>query len=272
MSRRRRRKSDSNLGTIIGGVALVLATAAIGVGVWVLNKQAQAKPVLDKATLCPLDGPKEITAILLDVTDPISDLTATDLRNQFQEVVAAVPAGGLIQVYTLTENPSQLGLSFHGCNPGDASTVDDWTGNPRLVKERWEKGFQKPLNEVAARMSEGVAGKQSPILAGIQRINVQAFGAIQYKDIPKHLVVASDMIEHTSTYSMYSDGVDYSKFQKSGAPDQFRTALNGASVRLLEFQRPGMKFDSLQLAEFWTKWIMSNDGKLDRFTRLEGIR
>lgn len=272
MSRNRRHKADSNLGAIIGGAVLMMATAGIGVGVWVLNKQAEAKPSLDKVTLCPLDGPKEITAILLDVTDPISDLTATDLRNQFQEIVASVPTGGLIQVYTLTENPSQLSQSFSGCNPGDASTVDNWTGNPRLVRERWEKGFQKPLEEIAGRVNEGVAGKQSPILAGIQRINVEAFGSNQYKGIPKHLIVASDLIEHTSVYSMYSTGLDYPKFQKSGAPDQFRTDFNGTSVRLLEFQRPGMKFDSFQLAEFWTRWIVSNDGTLDKFTRLEGIR
>lgn len=121
MSRRRRRRSGSNLGAIIGGIALVLLTAGIGVVVWVLNIQAQAKPVLDKVTLCPLGGPKEVTAVLLDVTDPISDVTAIDLRNQFQEIVASVPTGGLIQVYTLTENPSQLSQSFSGCNPGDAS-------------------------------------------------------------------------------------------------------------------------------------------------------
>lgn len=272
MSRRRRRKSESNLGAIIGGIFLVLVTVAIGATVWFLKSQAEARPVLDKVTLCPLGGPKEITAVLLDVTDPISEVTALDLRNQFQEVVKAVPAGGLIQVYTLTENPSQLNQSFSGCNPGDASTVDDWTGNPRLVKERWEKGFQKPLDEIAGRVSDGVAGKQSPILAGIQRINVEAFGSPKYRDIPKRLIVASDMIEHTSVYSMYADGVNYAKFQKSGAPDQFRTALQGTPVRILEFQRPGLKFDSLQLAEFWTKWIMANDGQLDRFTRLEGIR
>ncbi|MGO7175377.1 hypothetical protein ACCS91_36790 [Rhizobium ruizarguesonis] len=271
MSRHRRRKSKSSAGPILGGMALVLATVGIGVGVWYLNEQAEAKPVLDKVTLCPITGPKEITAVLLDVTDPISVITALDLRNQFQELVAAVPTGGLIEVYTLTDTASELNKSFSGCNPGDASTVSDWTGNKRLVQERWEKGFQRPLDEIAGRVNQGSAGKQSPILAGIQKINVAAFGDKQYKDLRKHLVIASDLIEHTSAYSMYADGLNYSKFQKSTAPDLFRTALNGASVRLLEFQRPGMKFDSLQLADFWTKWITANDGKLDQFTRLEGI-
>ncbi len=272
MSRHRRRKSETNWGAIIGGSLLVVVTAGIAGGVWFLNNKAQAKPSLDKVTLCPLDGPKQITAVLLDVTDPISDVTAIDLRNQFQEVVSSVPAGGLIQVYTLTENASQLSQTFSGCNPGDKSTVDDWTGNKRLVQERWEKGFQKPLQEIAERVNQGVTGKQSPIMAGIQRINVEAFGSPQYKDVPKQLIVASDLIEHTPVFSMYSTGVDYPKFQKSGAADQFRTDFDGTSVRLLEFQRPGMKFDSLQLAEFWTKWIMANDGKLDRFTRLEGLQ
>ncbi|EJC75761.1 hypothetical protein Rleg10DRAFT_5598 [Rhizobium leguminosarum bv. trifolii WSM2012] len=271
MSRQRRRKSKGNAGHILGGTLLMLTTAGIGGGVWYLHQQAEAKPVLDKVTLCPTTGPKDITAILLDVTDPISDITALDLRNHFQELVAAVPTGGLIEVYTLTDTASELDKSFSGCNPGDASTVSDWTGNKRLVQERWEKGFQKPLDEIAGRVNQGVGGKQSPILAGIQKINVAAFGAKQYKDIPKHLVIASDLIEHTPTFSMYSSGVDYSKFKRSGAPDQFRTDLTGITVRLFHFQRPGGKFDSYDLAEFWKTWVMANGGDFDKYTRLEGI-
>ncbi|PKA43237.1 hypothetical protein CWR43_14435 [Rhizobium sullae] len=272
MARRRSRKSESNTGLIIGTVLFGLASIAIVGAFVVLQVQANSKPVLDKVTLCPESGPKAITAVLLDVTDPISDVTSLDLRNQFQDIVKSVPEGGLIQVYTLTDSQGTLGQTFSGCNPGNGDSVDDLTGNKRLAKERWEKGFQRPLDEIANKIDKGTSGKQSPIMAGIQKINLNVFGAPQYRDIPKELIVASDMVEHTSAFSMYTDGADFQKFQKSAGRDQFRTALNGAPVRILEFQRPGLKFDSMKLAEFWTAWIVANDGQLERFTRLEGIR
>ncbi len=272
MARRsRRRKSGNSIGLIISGILFVFLSVG-GLGSFFYLKFSASNVVLDKATLCPVDGPTEITAILLDVTDPISDTTALDLRNQFQSEVSSVQVGGLIQVYTLTENSGQLGLTFSGCNPGAGANSNSWTSNPRLAQERWEKGFQKPLAEVSIRMTDASSGKQSPIMAGIQKINLEAFSAPQYKALPKRLIIASDMIEHTSTFSNYRDGVDYDKFEKSAARDQFRTSLSGVSVRLLDFQRPGLKFDGLQLAEFWTKWIGANGGQMDGFVRLEGVR
>lgn len=271
MARRKQSSSESNTGLVIGTILFGLCSIGlVGAFFW-FQAEANSKPKLDKVTMCPVTGPKAITAVLLDVTDPISDVTALDLRNQFQDIVKAVPEGGLIEVYALTDEQGKLGQTFSGCNPGDGSSEDDITGNKRLAKERWEKGFQRPLDEIAGEIGEGTAGKQSPIMAGIQNINLNIFGSPNYRDIPKEMVVASDLIEHTSAFSMYADGADFQKFQKSPARDQFRTALNGTEIRLLEFQRPGLKFDSMQIAEFWTAWIKVNDGEMKRFTRLEGM-
>lgn len=272
MARRRRRKSGNSAGPIIAAALLGVLSLLIVGGFIYLKVKASSNPEIDKASLCPVDGPKEITAVLLDVTDPISKATALDLRNQFQAVVAAVPVGGLVQVYTLTENEGELKRTFSGCNPGSGETVDEWTNNPTIAQKRWEDGFQKPLDEIAERLDKGEAAKQSPIMAGIQNINLEVFGTPQNREIPKHLVVASDMIEHTAAFSMYRDGVEYARFEKSPARDRFRTSLAGISFRILGFQRPDLNFGAEQLAEFWKTWVVNNNGDAYRFTRLEGIR
>lgn len=272
MARRKRRRSGNSAGPIIASVILGALSLIILGGFVYLKIIASEKPELDKASLCPVDGPKGITAFLVDVTDPISKATATDLRNEFEAAVSTVPVGGLVQVYTLTEAEGELTRTFSKCNPGSGENVDEWTSNPDLAQKRWEEGFQKPLDEIAKRMDQGVAGKQSPIMAGIQEINLEAFGAPKYRTIPKKLIVASDMIEHTSVFSIYRDGVDYANFEKSPARDQFRTALDGISVRILAFQRPNLKFDTKQLADFWDAWVHNNRGEVEEFTRLEGIR
>ncbi|WEX74144.1 hypothetical protein PYH37_001529 [Sinorhizobium numidicum] len=272
MARRRRRKSGESAALILASVILGVMSLGLLGGFVFLKVRASSNPKLDAATLCPVEGPNEITAVLLDVTDPISEPTALDLRNQFQELVSSVSVGGLIQVYALTEQEGELGRTFSGCNPGNGENVDEWTSNPRLAQDRWERGFQKPLNEISQRIAEGTEAKQSPIMAGIQKINLEAFGAPQYRQIPKRLIIASDMLEHTAAFSVYRDGADYATFERSGARDQFRTSLAGISVRILGFQRPGLKFDTVELAEFWTAWIGANGGQMERFTRLEGVR
>ncbi|MGO6982525.1 hypothetical protein [Rhizobium leguminosarum] len=270
-SRRSRRRGGNSAGLIMGAIALgVLSLAIIGAFGW-LKYRASTVVAVDRASLCPVTGARSETAILLDVTDPISDTTALDLKNQFEQIVAGIPVGGAIDIYSLSEKEGELERTFHGCNPGSRDLADEWTSNPRLIQDRWEKGFQRPLEEIAGRLASGRTGDASPIMAGIQRINLQAFASLPART-PKTLFIASDMIEHTPAFSNYRDGVAYSKFQKSEARAKFRTSLDGVAVKILAFQRPSLKFTTEDLAEFWREWIANNNGTFDGFIRLEGIR
>jgi hypothetical protein len=269
--RRRSRRGGGSTGTIVATVILViLSIGIVGAFGW-LKYRASSSVEVDKASLCPVSGPVSETAILLDVTDPISDTTALDLKNQFQRIVTDIPVGGALDVYALTEQEGALTQTFHGCNPGSGATVDEWTSNPRLAQARWEKGFAQPLQDLAGKLTTGSAGNQSPIMAGIQKINLQAFANVP-SGKPKQLFIASDMIEHTPEFSNYRDGVSFATFQQSAARDKFRTSLDGVTVKVLAFQRPNMKFAIKDLAEFWSQWIDSNGGFFDGFVRLEGIR
>lgn len=269
--RGKRKSGGSGALLVTLGIVCILLSAAIVGGYAYLRVQASSQIALNKETLCPVSGPRAITAVLLDVTDPISDATATDLRNKFQGLVNNVPVGGLIEVYTLTEVPGELTQTFRGCNPGSGETVDQWTSNPRLAQERWKRGFEEPLKGISERLAKGTAGKQSPIMAGIQEIGLETFGLPSYQAIPKVLVVASDMIEHTDSFSMYRDGPSYAKYQDSVALAKFRTPLEGIDVRILQFQRTGLRFTDEDLAGFWKNWIDGNRGSFGGYTRMQGV-
>jgi hypothetical protein len=266
----RPRKGGFSTGALVATTGLSLvALGMIGAFGW-LKYQATSTVSLDKVSLCPTTGPTSETAILLDVTDPISETTAIDLKNQFQRIVTGVPVGGAIDIYALTEKEGQLERTFHGCNPGSADLANAWTTNPRLVQSRWEKGFQKPLDEIAGKLGSGTSGAFSPIMAGIQRINLEAFQALP-ATVPKTLYIASDMIEHTPAFSSYRDGMSLERFEASPARSRFRTALDGVTVNILAFQRPGLKFGTEEVAGFWKSWIDANNGAFGSFTRLEGL-
>jgi hypothetical protein len=271
MAARRKSKSRrgrSSAGPILGIIALLVAIGgAVGVYSFLLYR-ANAAPTLD-ADLCPKDGPTSATAVLLDVTDPISEITKLDLKREFQRIVKDVEQHGLIEIYLLTDVESQPERTFRLCNPGDAENADPWTSNPKKIQQRWDQAFNQPLKKIQEEMGEASSSKQSPIMAGIQRIVIDSFSDAKLDGRPKHLIVASDMMEHTPAFSMYKSGADIKAFANSPARDKFRTPLDGVDVRLLFFQRESSA-PLKTLPEFWATWISTNHGDFSGIERLTG--
>ena len=257
---------------ILASVGLaILIVAMIGVFAF-LKIRASGHVPLDKITMCPESGPVSVTAVLMDTTDPITDITKSQLKTQFDKIVASLPVGGLMEIYNLTDVQSELKLLFAACNPGDGSDVDELTDNPRLRKKRWKDAFDDPLQRIRTEeIGSGSIGSQSPIMAGVQRVKVDLFDRKDIADIPKTLVVASDMIEHTKFYSQYTSGIDYAVFDKSAAKREFRTSLDDVDVKILYFERSGMKFNPLDHVKFWAKWFEERGVSNVTTVRLEGM-
>lgn len=271
MARRKRRNAKGRAAPVLAGLLLLAFTAAIAVGFFVLFSKARNQVALDDATLCPVTGPTSITALLIDVTDPISEVTETDLRNRFDEIRDSIPVGGQIVIYELTADVGKLNQALLRCNPGSGDQADELISNPRSIQKRWEEGFDAPLAQIAADIGNGTSGDRSPILAGIQTINLKAFGHHDYARLPKRLIVASDMIEHTADFSMYRSGIKYDRFQATPAPAKFRTPLDDVDIEIWEFNRSGVAFSSIELSVFWKKWLDDNGAKSTRFLQLQGV-
>ncbi len=269
MARRRRRRSDGSPWAIVGIVGLlIIASLAVG-GFAILKINAEKTPPLD-ADLCPTTGPVSASAILLDLTDPISDITQVDLKRQFEVTVSKVEAGGLIEVYALTGEEGKLQRTFRRCNPGEGKNADEWTQNRRKIQQRWEEAFSKPLQELSDSIGSDGESTRSPIMAGIQRIVIESFSDPKLSGVTKQLYVASDMLENSDAFSIYKSGADYEAFLKSPARDRFRTPLDGIDVKLWAFQRESAP-NIRGLAEFWKVWVKANHGGFAGFERLTGV-
>lgn len=271
-----RRKPGSSSGkgraSIVGGVALVLASVAMISGYAWLKAKSWETVETDAKTGCPVKlGPNSVTAVLFDTSDPVPAATMEDLANKFRQIAGSIKQGGYLWVGTLTPQPGNLHVLFSRCNPGDGSTVDMWTSNPDKHQRIWEEAFDKPLKELPSQLPADSQADQSPIMAGIQKVKLSLFDNGMFDKVPKRLVLVSDMIENTSAYSQYKSGADYSVFKKSLANSRYRTDLLGADVTILYFNRPERKFSSVDHANFWTQWLSDNGGDLSDFTKLEGM-
>ncbi|CAN7527080.1 MULTISPECIES: hypothetical protein [unclassified Aminobacter] len=268
MARKRRRKNGRS-GMILGGAAMLALSAGLGGGLIYLYVKASNATKLDQASLCPTTGPIAVTSVLFDTTDPITKTTLIDLKTQFNAVAEAIPIGGLLEIYGLTAKPGELVKMFDGCNPGDGSSVDIWTQNPARRQKQWEDAFNEPLGKVESEIGKGQSGDQSPIMAGIQIIKLTVLD--KFTNIPKKLIVASDMIEHTSLYSQYKSGIDYANYKSSPAYTEYATSLDGVEVTLWYVNRKAKSFNSAEHVTFWANWVEGNDGSWQKPLKLEGM-
>jgi hypothetical protein len=228
-------------------------------------KVATAKPILDKQTLCPVDGGAQSeTVVLLDTSDQWPEITREEVRKRLEKLAADVPYYGLLELRLLDPDTPGGRIMFSKCNPGNGINESEITANPTLMRKKWKEQFLTPLQGALDRTLLQSETNASPILSTAQRIAVDRF----VDDRPGHLVLISDMIEHTPDYSQYKGDLSYEHYKQSVAYKKQHTNLRGADVTILYVQR--LRIDSGKHIEFWRDWVKDNNGSAKEFEKLQG--
>jgi hypothetical protein len=268
--RPRRRNPGDLRKHVLGGTLAVLALGVLGAGAYVYVSAARP-PALDRASLCPVDGPRSITVVLLDSTDDIPDIGKHEIRTVLTDMAEAVPVYGLLELRLLDPKLPGGRQIFAKCNPGDGADLSEYTANPRLAKKRWLEGFRGPLENALESGFQPLPGKTSPIMETVQRIAVDRFTGRAAEDAPKSLVVVSDMLENAPDYSQYAGDLTYGRFKSSRAYKRLQTDLHGAEVSIYYIQRASAKpFNSADHIRFWADWIRDNKGHFKQANKLQG--
>lgn len=269
---RRRSRTPGDLSKhLVGGVLTVLALGVLATGAYVYATLARP-PTLDHTTLCPVNGPRSETVVLLDSTDAIPDIAKHEIRTTLIDMAETLPQYELLEIRLLDPNITGGRMIFSKCNPGDGSNLSEYTANPRLAKQRWMDGFREPLDQAMEAGFRPAPGKISPIMETIQQIAVDRFTGRNVEDVPKTLVVISDMLEHGPDYSQYSGDLSYARFKGSSAYRKVRTDLHGAAVEIYYIQRATARpLNSVDHIRFWAEWIRDNNGRFKQASKLQGV-
>jgi hypothetical protein len=249
----------------------VLALGVLAVGAYVYATVGRP-PTLDQSTLCPVDGPHSVAVVLLDSTDEIPDIAKQEIRTVLVDMAETLPAYQLLEIRLLDPKLPGGRSIFSKCNPGDGSGLSEYTANPRLARQRWLEGFRQPLDAALEDGFRPAPGKTSPIMETIQRIAVERFTGRGVEEIPKTLVVISDMLQHGPDYSQYSGDLTFGRFKASRAYKKVQTDLHGADVLIYYLQRQtGKPINSGDHIRFWADWIRDNNGRLKQASKLQGV-
>ncbi len=273
---RPRRRSSPGIGWpgVVGFVLLLLA-ASCGGALSYLFFFSEKPPVLDQQSLCPADGPKGITVVLVDTSDDLPDTTRREVLGILDEIVTTLPPLHKLDIRVLNIDGLRSRSLFSKCNPGDGTGLSEWTNNPRVARLRWIESFRKPAQQAIANSVTPARANASPIMGAIQDIAIQAFSTDARRDTKKTLYVISDMIESTKDYSQYprSGDLSYQRYRQSPAYLKYRTDLHEATVfvRFVNRQVNGKAIvDDYALMKFWQEWISDNRGLVGGIKRLQG--
>ncbi|ESQ92896.1 hypothetical protein ABAC460_01225 [Asticcacaulis sp. AC460] len=264
----KKRKQDEMFKAVrnIGGVIAILGLVG-----FFYFKTVMSHPPLDPETQCPA-RPKSVTVLLVDVTDPMNLPQRQDFLNQLDRLVDDIPRYGKLVVVKVDPVSDRLLVPvIVRCNPGSAKDETEMNGNPARLEKLHDERFVAPLKAAYDQLLTASGADQSPILESIQSVALTELNKPSIGDIPKRLVVASDLLQNTSSVSFYKALPDPVPFTNGQDFSRVRTDLRDTDVELWMLQRS----DSNQtqpraLPELWEKIIDKEGGKLKRVYTVSG--
>jgi len=266
MSRPERRSERIRRKNAMGTAGLIVVTLLILSGVWFATGHTTLR-----ADNCEPSGPTGISVIAIDATDVLNEVQRLALRNELTDIVERFSVNEGVQVWRIAPAedavPKAAGPLI--CKPD--RTANPWRQNTKQVERRYVERFQRPIYEEIDEFIKAGSEPKSPIMESIQAIAIRTFDLPEYQNVHNRtLVLASDLIQNTSTYSQLH-GVD--RFEAFAATQSYRRVsarLAGVRIELLYLQRtnsPPFK----RHVEFWQQYFRDAGANVERVKPVAGV-
>jgi len=209
---------------------------------------------IDEITLCHPDGARNITMILLDLTDPLTPTQKTRLDAILRDEVRLSRTDTMISFGVVSETPDNWGARFAKCKPATGESANALYENPRLIQERYDREFMRPMFGELANAVSGDVEHRSPIMEGLQSLISETPDFTRAKGERK-IVIVSDMLQHSDILSFYR-GQSWDYFSESGGAQRLAGNLSAVTVEILRIPRSGANLPDLTVIEdFWRRYF-----------------
>jgi len=259
------------------GPALIIAVIAIFAGVAIMAFRYNASiPFVDRVTNCRTDKWPSVTAVLLDVTDPLTPIQAAAVSRALIDIGDAIPKHGRLEIYPLQPvRQTVIAPLFAGCSPGKGTDMpktitgepNNITENPDLADRDWKRLFGDKIDAVIGSTATLPPANESPLLEGIQSVALTAFGdALSQASPNKTLIVVSDMIHHTGELSMYGGAPPFEAFAKTPYWARVHPSLERVELKVLLLVRDTRRnVQQPPLLDFWARYAAAAGGSLEHW-------
>ena len=249
------------------GIGAVLVIGGLVIALWTMKGEP-----LDPQGCPRKSGPSREVVVLLDTSDPLSAKHRAELGRILREMTSpaasgrhgalVVREGERVTFYLLQSSGAPEAPVDQICNPGGnpekRRPIETITEGGVITQWRWEQFVKRVETLFPAEESE--AQPQSPILETIAVITARhASSRRAEKDArPTHLIVISDLLQHTGTLSHYGPYPD-----PKSLPRELVTDLSRVEVSLFRLERQKYAKDqTLEHYYWWTDWVEAMEGRL----------
>ena len=222
--------------------------------------------------LCPkATGPVGATVLLLDTSDPLTPKHRAELGRLAGQIASehagrmGIAPAELLAVYELTQDPGAPKQLIEVCrppkNPNDRTWRDDIHQGRKFAERDWERFEDALANGFPER--ESASQPTSPLLETIAVLAARHVpGKRGDERFKVHLVVFSDLLQHSSRVSHYGPYPD-AKDMRHRARDLL-TDLTGTQVSLFRLERPKYaKWQTERHYYWWTELIQEQGGQIE---------
>lgn len=246
---------------LAGVAALVLTCAGCGGG------------RLD-ANLCPRDAsPARATVLLLDTSDPLTPKHGAELRrlvDELQDQAGEFPVapGERLVVYAIAEDLAAIEPLLQVCNPG--VHPDNWGWWEEISRGRaidlhhWGR-FKERVEALFAHVGDQLAQPSSPIIETLGVIVPRYASSLRHaassKAEPTHLILFSDLLQHSPALSHYGE---YPDGDANTVPlSALRTNLANVDVSIYRLSRErDSRWQTPEHYHWWKHFVRASGGRV----------
>ena len=249
------------------GIGAVVVVGALMAGLWTMRGED-----LDGQWCPKTSGPDREVIVLLDASDPLNAKHRAELGRILREMTnpaargrhgtLTVREGERVSFYLLQSDGAPDAPIEQVCNPGGNPAkrrfFDDLTQGGVITTWRHEQ-FVKAIEALFPAQQSGPQ-PASPLLETIAVITARHAPSRRAKEDakPAHLIVISDLLQHTRVLSHYR-----AYPEPDSAPRQLASDLSGVEVSLFRIER--QKYAKYQTPEhyyWWTDWVEAMGGRV----------
>lgn len=264
---KRTKKSSGN----VLGISIIAVVAVLFIGIMYTYVSVSSDIIpRDKDTLCRTDGKFNKHIILLDITGKYSLIQHKTIRQAIEKEVENLGFDEQLQLFFITNDvKSAVEPLMKVCNPGQGEGVDEFFGNPKMIKKKWEDKLYKPVNEILTEFdTNSKTAKKSPIFETIQMINNQSIKTSK-EGTKTRFTIISDFIQNSDEYSFFRNKVD--RFWRSNYQHKVYTEFKNVDVQLLFVRRNGREeYLSSKYLDFWKEYFIKSGSENVIVKRIEG--
>ncbi|MCB9960560.1 MAG: hypothetical protein H6846_00340 [Hyphomonas sp.] len=211
-------------------------------------------PAVTPENSCRLDRKDPAhTILLIDQSDPFNPNDLDWVRELVNEEARALPKYGKLTVMTPNAaDPYNPKVLYDACSPGSASAANPIMQNPKMIEQAWQKKFYQPLADTVEHALLDTVQPSSPLSEAIYSIADRP--DFQPQQDGRRVVLVSDLMQHSDSFSFYKVGADYDAYLESKLAET-KPNLHGVDVVARVVPRQIYDLPLAEVKGFWRAYF-----------------